>query len=78
VLAVLPTCCATPWAGILARGAGRLDVARVSFASWRPVIDDFSGRERPRLGPAAWAPLTPEDVAALIGSADPLAMLHAS
>ena len=23
VLAVLPTCCATPWAGVLARGAGR-------------------------------------------------------
>lgn len=49
------------------RGAGRLDLALVRFASWRPVVGQLAGQRHPRLGEPSWQPLTATDLAALLG-----------
>lgn len=54
------------------RGAARLDVSRVTFAHWRPMIGLLTGVERPQIGAPSWVPLSPEQVAELVGSGDVL------
>ena len=49
------------------RGAGRLDVSRVTFSDWRPVIGQLAGSRHVRIGEPAWQPLTPLDAATLLG-----------
>jgi hypothetical protein len=49
------------------RGAGRLDLSRVTFTDWRPVIGQLAGSRHVRIGEPAWHPLTPLDAAALLG-----------
>ena len=50
------------------RGAGRLDLSRVTFSDWRPVIDQLAGSRHPRIGEPTWHPLSPLDAATLLGS----------
>lgn len=54
------------------RGAGRLDVSRVTFAHWRPTIGFLTGVERPQIGAPSWRPLDRDEVAWLVGGADVL------
>lgn len=49
------------------RGAGQLDMARVTFSHWRPVMEQHGSQREVRIGEPAWQPLTPTDVAALLG-----------
>ena len=49
------------------RGAGRLDLSRVTFAGWRPVIGQLAGSRHARLGEPTWHPLSPFDAAPLLG-----------
>ena len=50
------------------RGAGRLDLSRVTFTDWRPVIGQLAGARHVRIGEPAWQFLTPLDAATLLGS----------
>jgi hypothetical protein len=50
-----------------ARGAGQLDVSRVTFSDWRPVIGLLAGHRCVRIGEPTWQPLTPLDAATLLG-----------
>jgi hypothetical protein len=50
------------------RGAGRLDVSRVTFSDWRPVIGQLAGSRHVRIGEPSWQPLTPLDAATLLGA----------
>lgn len=54
------------------RGAARLDVARVTFASWKPTIIRDGRGWRAKLGHPTWTPLSAEDLPSLIG--DPSAI----
>ena len=49
------------------RGAARLDVARVTFASWKPVIVKDNRNWRAKLGEPTWTPISPDELHALIG-----------
>ena len=49
------------------RGAGRLDLSRVTFSYWRPVIGQLAGTRQPRIGEPSWHPLSPLDAATLLG-----------
>ncbi|MCA9878258.1 MAG: hypothetical protein KC442_10770 [Thermomicrobiales bacterium] len=49
------------------RGAGRLDIALVHFASWRPVVGQLAGQRHPHLGEPSWQPLTEAEMTALLG-----------
>jgi hypothetical protein len=49
------------------RGAGRLDLSRVTFSDWRPVIGQLAGQRHPRIGEPTWHPLSPLDAATLLG-----------
>ena len=61
--------------GRLRRGAGRVDVARVAFAHWRPVLGTITGWDAPQFGERSWTPLTEPDVFDLIGRDEPLECL---
>lgn len=49
------------------RGAGRLDLARVTFTDWRPVIGQLAGSRHVRIGEPTWHFLTSLDAANLLG-----------
>jgi hypothetical protein len=49
------------------RGAGRLNLSRVTFSHWRPVIGQLAGSRHPRIGEPSWQPLSPLDAATLLG-----------
>jgi hypothetical protein len=49
------------------RGAGRLDISRVTFTGWRPVIGQLAGNRHVRIGEPSWQPLTSLDAATLLG-----------
>ena len=49
------------------RGAGRLDLAHVTFTDWRPVIGQLAGARHARIGETTWHPLSPFDAATLLG-----------
>lgn len=51
------------------RGAGRLDVARVTFAHWKPALGQMTGVLRPLIGEPTWEPLTAAQVGEWIGDA---------
>ncbi len=40
---------------------------RVTFASWTPRVTDVGGIQRVSLGAPDWAPMTPDDLAQLLG-----------
>ena len=48
----------------------RSEVDRVTFASWTPRPSWLGGVLRRTLGEPTWHPLTPDDVAALIGAGE--------
>jgi hypothetical protein len=54
------------------RGAGRLDVSRVTFAHWKPALGKMTGVPRPQIGEPSWEPLTAAQVGEWIGDATDL------
>jgi hypothetical protein len=50
-------------------GAGCLDVARVTFAHWKPDLGKMLGIPRPQIGEPSWEPLTTAQVGWWIGDA---------
>lgn len=50
------------------RGAGRLDLSRVTFTDWRPVIGQLAGSRHVRIGEPSWQVLSPLDAATLLGA----------
>src|SRR3954454_4101226 len=51
------------------RGAGRLDVSRVTFAHWKPALGTMAGVPRPQIGEPSWESLTAAQVGEWIGDA---------
>jgi hypothetical protein len=52
--------------------AGASDVDRVTFATWRPIVEWLGGVRRVRYGDPSWATVTPDELNRLIG--DPTAL----
>lgn len=50
------------------RGAGQLDLARVTFSHWRPLLEQRGRLREVRIGEPTWQQLTLTEVAALLGS----------
>ena len=49
------------------RGAARLDVSRVTFDTWKPIIIQDGHGWRAKLGEPTWTPLTADELRNLIG-----------
>jgi hypothetical protein len=56
-----------PLGGRRRRTPGRGDVDRVTFATWRPMIDWLGGVQRVRFGEPSWCRVDAEELARLIG-----------
>ena len=59
-----------PLGGRRRRTPGKGDVDRVTFATWRPIIEWLGGVRRVRYGEPEWRPVRPDELAELIGDAD--------